>query len=137
MVCMCVKMRCYRCNSVLAKNDFCKSCGADVTVYKKIVKLSNAYYNMGLAKAQVRDLTGAVELLRRSVRFDKNNINARFDFDDLMDLDEDDMAELEEGIRMTCKMTIRTLEIFYEELEKSNLPDSVKTAILVSKANSK
>lgn len=70
-------MRCYRCNSVLAKNDFCKSCGADVTVYKKIVKLSNAYYNMGLAKAQIRDLTGAVELLRRSVRFDKNNINAR------------------------------------------------------------
>lgn len=74
---MCVKMRCYRCNSVLAKNDFCKSCGADVTVYKKIVKLSNTYYNMGLAKAQIRDLTGAVELLRRSVRFDKNNINAR------------------------------------------------------------
>lgn len=59
-----------------------------------------------------------------------------FDFDDLMDLDEEDMAELEEGIRATCKMTIRTLEIFYEELEKSSLPDSVKTAILVSKANS-
>ena len=59
-----------------------------------------------------------------------------FDFDDLMDLDEEDMAELEKGIRETCKVTIRTLEIFYEELEKSNLPDSVKTAILVSKANS-
>lgn len=58
-----------------------------------------------------------------------------FDFDDLMDLDEEDVAELEEGIRTTCKMTIRTLEIFYEELQKSNLPDSVKTAILVSKAN--
>jgi hypothetical protein len=60
-----------------------------------------------------------------------------FDFDDLMDLDEEDMAELEEGIRATCKMTIRTLEIFYEELQKSNLPDSVKTAILVNKANNK
>ena len=60
-----------------------------------------------------------------------------FDFDDLMDLDEEDMAELEEGIRATCKMTIRTLEIFYEELQKSNLPDSVKTAILVGKANNK
>jgi hypothetical protein len=59
-----------------------------------------------------------------------------FDFDDLMDLDTDDMAEIEEGIRETCKITIRTLEIFYEELQKSNLPDSVKTAILVSKANS-
>lgn len=70
-------MRCYRCNGVLSNNNFCNSCGADVTVYKKVVKLSNAYYNMGLAKAQIRDLTGAVELLRRSVKFDKKNINAR------------------------------------------------------------
>lgn len=70
-------MRCYRCNGVLSNNNFCNSCGADVTVYKKVIKLSNAYYNMGLAKAQIRDLTGAVELLRRSVRFDKKNINAR------------------------------------------------------------
>lgn len=51
------------------------------------------------------------------------------------DLDTEDMEDLEEEIRATCKITIRTLEIFYEELEKSNLPDSVKTAILVSKAN--
>lgn len=72
-----IKMRCYRCNSVLSSNDFCNSCGADVAVYKKIVRLSNAYYNMGLAKAQIRDLTGACELLRRSVRLDKKNTNAR------------------------------------------------------------
>lgn len=58
-----------------------------------------------------------------------------FDFEDLMDLDENDMAKLDEEIREACKITIRTLEIFYEELEKSKLPDSVKTAILVSKAN--
>lgn len=32
---------------------------------------------MGLAKAKVRDLSGAADLLRRSVRIDKNNINAR------------------------------------------------------------
>lgn len=54
-----------------------------------------------------------------------------FDFD----LTENDMAELDEEIREACKITIRTLEIFYEELEKSKLPDSVKTAILVSQAN--
>lgn len=70
-------MNCYRCNSVLSENNFCNSCGADVAVYKKVVKLSNAYYNMGLAKAQIRDLTGACELLRRSVRFNKKNTNAR------------------------------------------------------------
>lgn len=60
-----------------------------------------------------------------------------FDFDDLMDLGEDDMAELEKGIRATCKMTVRTLEIFYDELQKSTLPDEVKLALLASKANSK
>ena len=70
-------MRCYRCNSVLSETNFCNSCGTDVTLYKKIVKMSNTYYNMGLAKARVRDLSGAADLLRRSVRIDKRNINAR------------------------------------------------------------
>ena len=70
-------MRCYKCNSVLSETNFCNSCGTDVTLYKKIVKMSNTYYNMGLAKARVRDLSGAADLLRRSVRIDKRNINAR------------------------------------------------------------
>ena len=70
-------MRCYKCNSVLSETDFCNSCGTDVTLYKKIVRLSNTYYNMGLAKARVRDLSGAADILRRSVRIDKRNVNAR------------------------------------------------------------
>lgn len=70
-------MKCYRCDSTLSNNHFCNSCGANVAVYKKVIKLSNAYYNMGLAKAQIRDLTGACELLRRSVRFNKKNTDAR------------------------------------------------------------
>lgn len=56
-----------------------------------------------------------------------------FDFN----LDTEDMAEFEEEIRATCKITVRTLEIFYEELQKSSLPDEVKLALLASKANSK
>ena len=70
-------MRCYKCNSVLSDTEFCNSCGADVTLYKKIVKMSNTYYNMGLAKARVRDLSGAADILRRSVRIDKRNVKAR------------------------------------------------------------
>ena len=70
-------MRCYKCNSVLSETNFCNSCGTDVTLYKKIVRMSNTYYNMGLAKARVRDLSGAADLLRRSVRIDKRNVNAR------------------------------------------------------------
>ncbi len=70
-------MRCYRCGSVLSDTDFCNGCGADVTIYKKIIKLSNTYYNIGLEKAKVRDLSGAADVLRRSVRMDKKNIQAR------------------------------------------------------------
>ena len=60
-----------------------------------------------------------------------------FDFDDLMELDADEMAELEAEIRAQAKIVVRTLEIFYEELQASNLPDDVKMSLLVSKANNK
>jgi tetratricopeptide (TPR) repeat protein len=42
-----------------------------------VAKTSNSYYNLGLAKAQVRDLTGAVDCLKTSLRLNKNNIKAR------------------------------------------------------------
>ena len=54
-------MICYRCGSVLSDDNLCHSCGADVSVYKKVISLSNAYYNMGLAKASVRDLASAAD----------------------------------------------------------------------------
>ena len=47
------------------------------SIYKKLVSLSNVFYNEGLEKASVRDLTGAMESLHQSLKLDKNNINAR------------------------------------------------------------
>ncbi len=41
------------------------------------MRLSNMYYNDGLKKAQVRDLSGAVESLRQSLKCNRNNIDAR------------------------------------------------------------
>ena len=70
-------MRCYKCNSVLSDEDYCLKCGADVSVYKIVVKASNAYYNQGLDKARVRDLTGAVTALKTSLDLNKKNIKAR------------------------------------------------------------
>lgn len=70
-------MRCYKCNSVLTDSDYCMKCGADVSVYKIVVKASNQYYNLGLAKAQVRDLTGAVSALKTGLKINKSNIKAR------------------------------------------------------------
>ncbi|MCR5704569.1 MAG: tetratricopeptide repeat protein [Eubacterium sp.] len=70
-------MICYNCGSVLTNSDFCGNCGMDVSVYKRIVRLSNTYYNAGLTKAKNRDLSGAVDTLRRSVKLNKRNIDAR------------------------------------------------------------
>ncbi len=70
-------MKCYNCGCTLSEDDFCTACGADVGVYKKIIRLSNTYYNEGLEKARVRDLSGAAECLRESLKCNKNNIPAR------------------------------------------------------------
>ena len=70
-------MFCYNCGCRLSGHDFCTSCGADVALYKKVIHVSNMYYNEGLEKASVRDLSGAVASLRRSLMFDKSNIKAR------------------------------------------------------------
>lgn len=44
---------------------------------KKNRQIANAYYNMGLAKANQRDLTGAIAALKRSLRFDKYQTDSR------------------------------------------------------------
>lgn len=71
-------MFCYNCGAQLSEqHDFCTACGADVYLYKKIMYVSNRFYNEGLEKAGVRDLSGAVTSLRQSLKFNKNNIDAR------------------------------------------------------------
>ena len=70
-------MFCYNCGCRLSGHDFCTSCGADVARYKKIMSIANMYYNDGLAKARVRDLTGAITSLRQSLKFNKNHVEAR------------------------------------------------------------
>ncbi|MDE7339791.1 MAG: tetratricopeptide repeat protein [Lachnospiraceae bacterium] len=70
-------MNCYKCGYELSEHDFCTSCGADVSLYKKIIYISNRFYNDGLEKANVRDLTGAIASLRQSLKFNKNNVTAR------------------------------------------------------------
>lgn len=70
-------MKCYNCGCQLSEKDFCTSCGADVALYKRIMYASNFFYNQGLERAGVRDLSGAVISLRQSLKFNKNNVEAR------------------------------------------------------------
>ncbi len=43
----------------------------------KCRRISNSFYNLGLEKAEIRDLTGAVELLKKSIHFYKYQTDAR------------------------------------------------------------
>lgn len=70
-------MICYNCGCRLSEKNFCTGCGADVTLYKQIMYASNRFYNEGLEKAQVRDLSGAIHCLRESLKLNKNHIDAR------------------------------------------------------------
>ena len=70
-------MRCIYCNTPLSGIDYCTGCGADITIQKRIVRISNLLYNEGLEKARVRDMEGAISCLKRSLKFNKENIDAR------------------------------------------------------------
>ena len=70
-------MKCFNCGADLKDSEYCSQCGADVKLYSRMLKLSNAYYNEGLEKAKIRDLSGAVLALRESLKINKKNTNAR------------------------------------------------------------
>ena len=44
---------------------------------EKLARQSNGWYNDGLTKAQIRDLSGAQESLERAIEYDRTNIQAR------------------------------------------------------------
>lgn len=44
---------------------------------ERCARISNAFYNAGLEKARIRDLTGAAQCLKKSLHFDKYNTDAR------------------------------------------------------------
>ena len=70
-------MICYKCNHEAGKEKTCPVCGADLSVFQRAIRLSNMYYNDGLQKAEVRNLSGAIISLRKSLKLNKYNIDAR------------------------------------------------------------
>ena len=70
-------MICYRCNHEAGDAAKCPLCGTDLSVFLKVKRLSNMYYNDGLQMAEVRNLSGAIISLKKSLKFNKYNIDAR------------------------------------------------------------
>lgn len=72
-------MNCMNCGAFLVDKDldYCPKCGCNVLIQKKVDYLSRQYYNQGLEKASVRDLSGAINCLKQSLMYNKHNIQAR------------------------------------------------------------
>lgn len=68
---------CLKCGNELDNDRVCTNCGLKIDIYEKIQNASKLLYNQGLQKAKLRDLSGAIDVLRRSLKLDKNNIDAR------------------------------------------------------------
>ena len=70
-------MQCFRCGAEVGNEKTCYNCGADILLYKQIIYTSYVFYNQGLEKARVRDLSGAIEMLKSSLQYYKYNTRAR------------------------------------------------------------
>jgi len=70
-------MKCPNCAKVNVINNVCPACGVDSVLFQQTAVISCNLYNKGLAQAKLRDLTGAIALLTKSIEFNKNNIMAR------------------------------------------------------------
>ena len=72
-------MNCMNCGAFLTDSDldYCPNCGYNVLIQKKVDYLSKSFYNQGLEKASIRDLSGAIACLKQSLIYDKRNIKAR------------------------------------------------------------
>lgn len=70
-------MKCFWCGGELENQKVCPQCGQDMTLYRKIIHASNSCYNLALELGKVRDLSGAIPYLQQSLKWNKNNIEAR------------------------------------------------------------
>ncbi len=71
-------MNCPNCGyKIVGHRRSCLKCGRDLRAYESLKRLSNKLYNEGLAEAKVRNLSGACDKLKRSLEYNKENIEAR------------------------------------------------------------
>lgn len=70
-------MKCPNCGYRFSDGYICPSCGENAALIIRAHNVSVKLYNIGLEQAKARDLSGAVDSLKKSILFDKNNINAR------------------------------------------------------------
>ena len=93
-------MNCMNCGAFLADKDldYCPNCGCNVLIQKKVDYLSKFYYNQGLEKASIRDLSGAINCLKQSLTYDKRNIHLTQLLNEIkngLEIDKENIKEIE------------------------------------------
>ena len=68
---------CSNCGAQVRKSGYCSACYMHIKVLRKAYNTSNYYYNIGYDKAAARDLSGAIESLHMSLRYNKKNVMTR------------------------------------------------------------
>lgn len=71
------KMSCIYCGGTVSLSGYCKDCGLGQEFLWKAGNTSRYYYNIALDKVTVRDLSGAIDSLKMSLRYNKSNTDAR------------------------------------------------------------
>ena len=70
-------MNCVKCGSAVQKDHTCPTCGVNADFFKKAYNTAKYYYNCGLEKAQIRDLSGAISDLNKALKYKKELTDAR------------------------------------------------------------
>lgn len=70
-------MICFNCGEDVGGAQTCPNCGTDLHIIQRAIQVSNVYYNDGLQKAQVRNLSGAIISLKSCLKINKYHIDAR------------------------------------------------------------
>lgn len=68
---------CPNCGAQIRKTGYCSACYMPIQVLRKAYNTSDYYFNVGYDKASARDLSGAIESLNMSLRYNKKNVMTR------------------------------------------------------------
>jgi len=74
---MAIRGKCLYCGEPVSTNGYCTSCKLNQRFLEKSINTSAFHYNIGLERAKARDLSGAIESLKQSLRYNKMNIRSR------------------------------------------------------------
>ena len=70
-------MKCIKCGRPVGEGRYCNACGFDNKHIAKALNTADYYYNIGLEKAQMHDLSGAEMYLKKALTYNKSHKNAR------------------------------------------------------------